>query len=880
MCDATCQKQPTKSPQKYCLQPKFRLQRFTVYETKTRFYVVGSNNSQTIFRVLSIDRTVPNDLSLTEDPYNYNAVEIQELLRRLEQGHHSTGGLKTVIPLAFGIIGFVRFLKGYYMLLITKKKQMGTIGYYKVYTIEETQHLYIPYSFYEQPGNLPSEERYKNLFFELDVTKDFFFSYSYDLTRTLQYNMTVHSTPRKIPSYKSMFAWNHFLLEGLIKIAKRDNIPREDWILPLIHGAFVQSKIDSYGRILQLTVISRRSRFFAGTRFLKRGLNEQGYVANDVETEQIVCELNTGQFIHERFSSFVQHRGSIPLYWSQENSSIVPKPPIIIQRADPFHGAPILHFINLFKRYGSPIIVLNLIKSTEKRPREVILGKAFEESIRFINSTISDPKHKIIYIAWDFKRANADKVKMQKEMMEIAQKTIEKIGFFHSGRLQYATLLRLTQYQNSAAVNLSNVESPICTPRWPVGGEDYPEDGVGRKQSGVLRTNCIDSLDRTNAVQFFVGNVALGYQLFVMGVINSPHLDQETPISQLLSELYEISGHQLALQYGGSGLAHTMKSYTRHKSIIDQSKDVWATIKRFYSNAFTDFEKQNSINLFLGVFQPFYEPVDLWELETDYHLHMKNPIRTLICNTVWWEPPIRYYKMAHGFRDAVMPLTSQQQQILQQSQSQSQLQPQSHSQTQPLSQSHSHSQPQPQPQSQSHSQSQPQSQPQPQPQPQPQSQSQPQPQPQQQSQSQSQSQPQQQSHSQSPPQPMQQEVNFIYEINNTFHELYEVHKLSEFDKILSHSFHITKRAEELAISRETPKKQPIDSLKFSMISRSNSERMVSHKRTTSLVSSCSRKNDSLAIYNMSLRTKRKDFLFFNRSVINSMTIQFFFLINI
>lgn len=38
-----------------------------------------------------------------------------------------------------------------------------------------------------------------------------------------------------------------------------------------------------------------------------------------------------------------------------------------------------------------------------------------------------------------------DKVKMQKEMMDIAQKTIEKIGFFHSGRLQYATSLRLTK---------------------------------------------------------------------------------------------------------------------------------------------------------------------------------------------------------------------------------------------------------------------------------------------------------------------------------------------------------------------------------------------------------------------------------------------------
>jgi hypothetical protein len=37
--------------------------------------------------------------------------------------------------------------------------------------------------------------------------------------------------------------------------------------------------------------------------------------------------------------------------------------------------------------------------------------------------------------------------------------------------------------------------------------------GVVLKQSGVVRTNCIDSLDRTNAAQFCVGKVALAYQV-------------------------------------------------------------------------------------------------------------------------------------------------------------------------------------------------------------------------------------------------------------------------------------------------------------------------------------------------------------------------------
>jgi len=35
-------------------------------------------------------------------------------------------------------------------------------------------------------------------------------------------------------------------------------------------------------------VIARRSRHFAGTRYLRRGINHEGFVANWVEIEQVV----------------------------------------------------------------------------------------------------------------------------------------------------------------------------------------------------------------------------------------------------------------------------------------------------------------------------------------------------------------------------------------------------------------------------------------------------------------------------------------------------------------------------------------------------------------------------------------------------------------
>jgi phosphatidylinositol 3,5-bisphosphate 5-phosphatase len=55
-------------------------------------------------------------------------------------------------------------------------------------------------------------------------------------------------------------------------------------------------------------------------------VNEEGKVANDVETEQIVYEETLGQ---RQICSVVQNRGSIPLFWSQETSKLNLKPDII-----------------------------------------------------------------------------------------------------------------------------------------------------------------------------------------------------------------------------------------------------------------------------------------------------------------------------------------------------------------------------------------------------------------------------------------------------------------------------------------------------------------------------------------------------------------------
>lgn len=73
-----------------------------------------------------------------------------------------------------------------------------------------------------------------------------------------------------------------------------------------------------------------------------------------------------------------------------------------------------------------------------------------------------------------------------------------------------------------------------------------------RLQKGVLRTNCIDCLDRTNVAQYAFGLIALGHQLVHLGLIKNPLIDIDSSLADDLMKIYEEMGDTLALQYGGS----------------------------------------------------------------------------------------------------------------------------------------------------------------------------------------------------------------------------------------------------------------------------------------------------------------------------------------
>ncbi|GMH17562.1 hypothetical protein Nepgr_019403 [Nepenthes gracilis] len=577
------------------------LSKFKLYQTRSNFYLLGRDKSKRFWRVLKIDRSDPSELVIYEDPTIYSFHECRVLLRRIHEGNLRTGGLKFVTT-CYGIVGFIKFLGPYYILLITERRKVGVICGQAIYAISKSKMIAISHSTVRSNMDYSkNENRYKKLLYTVDITKGFFFSYSYQVMHSLQKNLCDSETG--VLSYDTMFVWNTYLTRQI-----RNHLGNTLWVVALIYGFFRQVKFSKSGRTFSVTLIARRSRHYAGTRYLKRGVNKKGQAANDVETEQIVFEEIPGGSL-SGISSVVQNRGSIPLIWSQETSRLNIKPAIILSNKDGNYEATQIHFQNLVARYGSPIIILNLTKKQEKKPRESILHGEFVKAVAFINKGLSK-ENRLKFQTMDLQKLFLLKgTRVFMLLNKVAANALDQTGFFYHQVLP--------NVKSDGSFNLSSPGGEFGN-NWNV-KRDHSDKPL-RLQSGVLRTNCIDCLDRTNVAQYAYGLVALGHQLHALGITNAPEIDIDDPLAYKLMGLYEAMGDTLALQYGGSAAHNKIFSERRGQwKAATQSQEFIRTLQRYLSNAYMDAVKQDAINLFLGHFQPEVGRPALWELDSDQH---------------------------------------------------------------------------------------------------------------------------------------------------------------------------------------------------------------------------------------------------------------------
>ncbi|GLV32607.1 spermathreecae [Carabus blaptoides fortunei] len=400
-------------------------------------------------------------------------------------------------------------------------------------------------------------------------TNSFYFCNTTDITNSLQRLFKLERDNKLDSSaiWKTVddrFFWNKHMLQDLIK---KDNPLCDPWILPIIQG-FVQIEqcnvevgIDVYSNepsesrieTFTLTIISRRSRLRAGTRYKRRGVDEDGMCANYVETEQIVS-------YHHHEVSFVQVRGSVPVYWSQPGYKYRPPPRIDKGEAETKLAFE-KHFDSELRSYG-PICIVNLVDQTGK---EKIIWDSYTSYIL----TYNNPN--LIYVTFDFHEYCRG---MHFENVSVLINSV-------------ADIIRDINY---------------C---WK------DKQGLICSQVGVFRVNCIDCLDRTNVVQTAIGKAVMEMQFSKLGLI-SPDDVMPDSIRQVFQLLWANNGDTISKQYAGTNALKGDYTRTGERKFTGIMKDGMNSANRYYLGHFKDTIRQYCIDLMQGQQLPELELDNIW----------------------------------------------------------------------------------------------------------------------------------------------------------------------------------------------------------------------------------------------------------------------------
>ena len=251
----------------------------------------------------------------------------------------------------------------------------------------------------------------------------FCFSPTYDFTQTLQ--RAAEAGRQQQQQLDRRFFWNATAAAAFVGAGLGG------WVQP-VTDAFV-GVAEEGG--LQYVLVSRRSRRRQGARFLVRGADLLGNVANWVETEQIVSWGG-------RAAAFVQARGSIPVCWQQrgDGGELMPLPRV--QWPPLWSVAHRRHWEELTQG-DTAVTAVSLV---DQHGAESVLGQAYESAVRVWNA--ERPGREVRFVWFDF------------------HAECKRAGYQVLGTL-------------SARV-LGSVESSFFCP------------SAGLRQTALLRTNCVD----------------------------------------------------------------------------------------------------------------------------------------------------------------------------------------------------------------------------------------------------------------------------------------------------------------------------------------------------------------------------------------------------
>ncbi|CAF0749054.1 unnamed protein product [Didymodactylos carnosus] len=364
-----------------------------------------------------------------------------------------------------------------------------------------------------------------------------YFNKPYDITLCTQRMIQEHDSDLR-------FYWNRGLCLPLLKFG----VDVRYWIPKVMCGGIETYRNPSDD--VELWLISRLSCERAGTRFNVRGVNDDGAVANFVETEQIVVIPK-----HKHYSSFVIIRGSIPIFWYQPKFQVGTHR-ITISRSEALsYKAFFEHFKSLYHHYGR-ITILNLVETGN---HEAKIGEEYKKLFTL------------------FVKNQQLKMQQQKDKPQSSIKEKDFIWFeYHK---QSTTVRNLTPEQFVDHLLIQNSQYPCNQLIERYSCFTYMDKAVQCSQQGVFRVNCIDCLDRTNNVQLTIGIAVLQIQL---ATLKRKHINNTV---EHLKGLWVLNGDHISRIYTGTG-ALLQRS---------KAKDIQRSVGRAIQNNLRDDEKQQSI---------------------------------------------------------------------------------------------------------------------------------------------------------------------------------------------------------------------------------------------------------------------------------------------
>ena len=320
------------------------------------------------------------------------------------------------------------------------------------------------------------------------------------------------------------YFWNKLLYLPYI----RSGVALNSWLVKLMLGSVEIRTVYSGATQIRAALISRLSCNRVGTRYHTRGLDDDGHVANHVETEQLV-------FTDNDVSSFVQIRGSVPLFWEQPGVNVGSHKVKFSRGMDLTRPAFEKQFSNLMREYKD-VVILNLlgISLVGSKEGEATLSSSYQEQQS--KTSYKQMKHYL----YDFHAEGGGK-NLEKLWSRISE-TVEQQSFFCSA--------------------------------------------TGSVQAGVIRTNCMDCLDRSNVSQAMLGHKMVRSQLYRL----VPDIKDMTVsrLEDMFQQMWISNGNNLSKLYAGTGALSQGGS-----KILDGARSAARTIQ----NNLLDGDKQEAFDV-------------------------------------------------------------------------------------------------------------------------------------------------------------------------------------------------------------------------------------------------------------------------------------------